>query len=71
MNTRTNNIVSAMRSSRGRFFGLTTTQGNSVNGRFVSETPKYVRVYDRNRDENLTLAKSSLAAYREGSNVIA
>ncbi len=71
MNTRINKIVSAMRSSRGRFFGLTTTQGNAVNGRFVSETPKYVRVYDRNRDENLTLAKTSLAAYRQGRNVIA
>jgi hypothetical protein len=71
MNTRINKIISAMRSSRGRFFGLTTTQGQSVNGRFVSETPNYVRVYDRNRDENLTLAKTSLAGYRQGKKVIA
>lgn len=71
MNTKINKIVSAMRSSHGRFFGLTTTQGNTVNGRFISETPKYVRVYDRNRDRDLTLAKTSLARYREGQNVIA
>ena len=47
MKTRTNQdkIVSVMRSSRGRYFGLTTTQGNQVNARFINETPHYVRVY--------------------------
>lgn len=59
-----NSIVNAMRSSRGRFFGLTTTQGNQVNARFVNETPRYVRVYDRNSDTTLTLAKTSLAGIR-------
>jgi hypothetical protein len=59
-----NKIVSVMRSSRGQFFGLTTTQGNKINGRFVSETPRYVRVYDRNLDTNLTIAKTSLASIR-------
>lgn len=59
-----NSIVNAMRSSRGRFFGLTTTQGNQVNARFVNETPRYVRVYDRNNDTTLTLAKTSLAGIR-------
>jgi hypothetical protein len=73
MNTRTNQnkIVSVMRSSRGRFFGLTTTQGNQVNARFVNETPRYVRVYDRNSDRNLTIAKASLAGIRYGKTVIA
>lgn len=59
-----NSIVNAMRSSRGRFFGLTTTQGNQVNARFINETPRYVRVYDRNSDTTLTLAKTSLAGIR-------
>jgi len=71
MNTSINKIVSAMRSSRGRFLGLKTTQGNSVNGRFVSETPCYVRVFDRNLGKNLTIAKSSLVSCRKDGEVIA
>jgi hypothetical protein len=59
-----NKIMRAMRSSRGQFFGLTTTQGNTINGRFVSETARYVRVFDRNRNANLTIAKTSLASIR-------
>lgn len=70
MNTRTNQIVKAMQNSRGRFFGLTTVQGNAINGRFVSQTPKYVRVYDRNLNRKVTLAKTSLACYRQGETVI-
>jgi hypothetical protein len=69
-NTRQNQIVNAMRSSRGRFFGLTTTQGSSVNGRFVSESPKYIIVYDRHNNEQRKIAKSSLANLRLGSTVI-
>lgn len=69
-NTRQNQIVNAMRSSRGRFFGLTTTQGSSVNGRFVSESPKYINVYDRHNNEHRKIAKSSLASLRLGSTVI-
>lgn len=69
--TTQNKIVNAMRSSRGRFFGLTTTQGNQVNARFVNETPRYVRVYDRNSDATLTIAKTSLAGIRCGRTVIA
>lgn len=60
-----------MRSSRGRFFGLTTTQGNQVNARFINETPRYVRVYDRNKDITLTIAKTSLAGLRMGKREIA
>jgi hypothetical protein len=69
--TNQNKIVNALRSTKGRFFGLTTTQGNQVNARFVGETPSYVRVYDRNRDNVLTIAKSSLAAVRCGKTEIA
>jgi hypothetical protein len=69
-NTRQNQIVNAMRSSRGRFFGLTTTQGASVNGRFVSESAKYINVYDRHNNEHRKIAKSSLASLRLGSTVI-
>ena len=69
-NTRQNQIVNAMRSSGGRFFGLTTTQGTSVNGRFVSESAKYINVYDRHNNEHRKIAKSSLASLRLGSTVI-
>jgi|APGre2960657404_1045060.scaffolds.fasta_scaffold136693_2 hypothetical protein len=69
-NTRQNQIVNAMRSSGGRFFGLTTTQGASVNGRFVSESAKYINVYDRHNNEHRKIAKSSLASLRLGSTVI-
>jgi hypothetical protein len=68
--TKQNKIVNAMRVSAGRFFGLTTTQGNAVNARFVSETPSYVRVYDRNRETELLIAKKSLAGFRLGRTVI-
>ena len=69
-NTRQDKIVKAMRTSRGRFFGLTTTQGSSVNARFVSESPSYINVYDRNSNENRKIAKSSLAGLRLGATVI-
>lgn len=70
MNNQTSKIVRAMRSSKGRFFGLTTKQGNTINGRFVSETPNYVRVYDRNRGVSVKLAKASLATFNQGEDVI-
>jgi hypothetical protein len=73
MNTLTNKdkIVNVMRSSRGRYFGLTTVQGNQVNARFINETPHYVRVYDRNTDRKLTIAKTSLAGIRYDKTAIA
>ena len=50
-----------IRASRGRFFGLYTTQGGVINAQFVDETPNYIRVYDRNNFEMLQLAKISVA----------
>ena len=61
------NIVQAMQSSRGRFFGLSTTQGESINARFISETPATVVVYDRNYDEHRRLKKTSLSKLRMGA----
>jgi hypothetical protein len=59
-------IVNAIRNSKGRFFGLRTKGGDSINAQFVSETPSYVVVYDRNRDFQRKLAKSSLAGVSMG-----
>jgi hypothetical protein len=69
-NTRQDNIMNALRSSKGRFFGLTTTQGSSVNARFVSESSRYINVYDRHNNEQRKIAKTSLAGLRLGSTVI-
>jgi hypothetical protein len=65
-----NNIVKAMTSSRGRFFGLTTKQGETLNAQFVTETPKYVVVRDRNAQETRKLAKTSLKSLSMGSTKI-
>ncbi len=59
-------IVSAIRNSKGRFFGLRTKAGDSINAQFVSETPSYVTVYDRNRDLERRIAKSSLSGVSMG-----
>ena len=62
-----NNIVKAMTSSRGRFFRLTTKQGETLNAQFVTETSKYVVVRDRNAQETRKLAKTSLKSLSMGS----
>ncbi len=61
-----NNIVSAMTNSRGRFFSLSTKQGDLINAQFVESTPSYVVIYDRNRFEYRKLAKSSLSRFKMG-----
>jgi len=63
-NTKQNKIMTAIRSSKGRFFGLYTKKGESINAQFVSESPSYVTVYDRNNKEKRKLAKASLSALR-------
>ncbi len=62
-----NKIVKAMRDSRGRFFGLTTKAGDSINAQFVSESPSYVTIYDRNRYSHRKFAKSSLTGLSMGA----
>jgi hypothetical protein len=62
-----NRIVKAMSVSRGRFFGLTTKQGETLNAQFVNETPRYVVVRDRNAQETRKFAKTSLKSLSMGS----
>jgi hypothetical protein len=66
-NTQINQMVNAMNTSGGRFFGLTTTSGEQINAQFVSATPKTVVIYDRNRFTHRRLMKSSLKRMRMGS----
>ena len=58
--------LKTIRASRGRFFGLYTTQGGVINAQFMDETPNYIRVYDRNNFEMRQLAKSSVARVNLG-----
>ena len=44
VNTR---VMRAIRNTKGRFFGLYTSQGESLNAQLMGETDNYVKVYDR------------------------
>lgn len=67
---KTNRIVKAISASKGRFFGLTTRQGETLNAQFVRETPKYVVVRDRNASVMRKFAKTSLKALSMGKTKI-
>lgn len=54
----------AIRNTKGRFFGLYTTQGESLNAQLVGETDNYVQVYDRNAGLDRKLAKTSICGVR-------
>lgn len=56
--------VSALRGSRGRYFGLDTIQGETINARFVGETNCYMTVYDRNADQFRSFSKKSISKVR-------
>ena len=61
VNTR---VMKAIRNTRGRFFGLYTTQGEAMNAQLMGETDNYVQVYDRNAGETRKLAKTSICGVR-------
>ena len=63
-NTKQNKIMKAIRNSKGRFFGLYTKAGEALNAQFVSESPNYVIVYDRNKKNSRKLAKTSLSGLK-------
>jgi len=67
---KTNRIVKAINASRGRFFGLTTRQGETLNAQFVRETPQYVVVRDRNAQQTRKFAKTSLKKLSMGATQI-
>lgn len=68
--SKTNRIVKAISASKGRFFGLTTRQGETINAQFVRQTPKYVVVRDRNAKELRKFAKTSLQTLSMGKTKI-
>jgi len=54
--------LNTIRATKGRFFGLETTQGEMVNAQFLGETSNYITIFDRNGRYNRRLAKTSLAS---------
>ena len=61
VNTR---VIRAIRNTKGRFFGLYTTQGEALNAQLMGETDNYVQVYDRNAGVDRKLAKTSICGVR-------
>jgi hypothetical protein len=54
----------AIRNTKGRFFGLYTSQGETLNAQLSGETDNYVKVYDRNAGVNRKFAKTSICGVR-------
>ena len=57
-------VMRAIRNSKGRFFGLYTIQGESLNVRLTGETKNYVSVFDTNAKVGRKFAKSSICGVR-------
>ncbi len=62
LNRKQSSALKAIRETKGRFFGLHTTQGEVVNAQFLGETSNYITIFDRNARFNRRLAKTSLAS---------
>jgi hypothetical protein len=62
LNTKQKTALKLIRATRGRFFGLKTTQGETLNAQFLGETNDYITIFDRNARFNRRLAKTSLAS---------
>jgi hypothetical protein len=54
------NIETTLKSTRGRFFTLSTKQGERFNAQTRGMTAKYITVFDRNSNRVRKLAKSSV-----------
>ena len=60
LNRKQKTVLNAIRWTRGRFFGLQTTQGETLNAQFRGETGSYIQVFDRNNGLIRRFAKTSL-----------
>tara|TARA_R100001509_G_scaffold113152_1_gene68520 strand:+ start:5153 stop:5377 length:225 start_codon:yes stop_codon:yes gene_type:complete len=57
-------VMNAIRNSKGRFFGLYTKQGESVNAQLQSETDQTIVIYDRNYNRTRRFSKASISGVR-------
>lgn len=63
-------IMNAVRGTKGRFFGLYTKQGESLNAQYLGESDSYINVYDRNNRRKRKIAKASLSGiYSQGNSI--
>ena len=60
-------ILNAIRNTNGRFFGLYTKHGESLNAQLQSETDQTIVIYDRNFNRTRRFSKASIAGVRSGS----
>jgi hypothetical protein len=59
-----NEIENTLKSTKGRFFTLVTKQGESFNAQLIGMTPCYARLYDRNKNCDRLIAKTSVLEVR-------
>mgnify|MGYP003136691042 CR=1 FL=1 len=57
-------VMKAIRDSKGRFFGLYTKQGESLNAQLESETDQTIVIYDRNFNRTRRFSKASISGVR-------
>jgi hypothetical protein len=57
-------VMKAISNSKGRFFGLYTKQGESLNAQLQSETDQTIVVYDRNFNRTRRFSKASISGVR-------
>ena len=59
-----NSILSSIRNADGRFFGLYTNDGRVMNAQLIRETPKFIRVFERNLGTETRVAKTNIKKVR-------
>lgn len=64
-------LRNALSGLRGRFFGLTTTQGETLNVQLLEETPFYIVARDNNSGLVRKFAKTSVKRISIGGEVVA
>lgn len=67
LTTKQRQIIKAANTSKGRFFGLETKNGEVFNAQFRGETPQFLTVFDRNYGETYRVKKTNLAHFKLGS----
>jgi hypothetical protein len=69
LNRKQKTALNVIRGTRGRFFGLKTTQGETLNAQFRGETESYIQIFDRNNGNHSSISqKLALTRFRLGSN---
>ena len=54
------NIFQRIENTKGRFFGLYLSSGEKINAQYRSQTDSYLRIYDRNRQKNRMILKTTI-----------